>query len=207
MKEEIDLLEYERKLYEEGYNLICGTDEAGRGPLVGPVVAAAVIMPKNYHLDGLNDSKKLTEKKREELFPIIKRDAISYGIAVIDAKTIDKINILEASRLGMTQAITSMSVKPEYILSDAMKLNFDIPVLPIIHGDAKSVNIAAASILAKVTRDHIMYEMDKKYPYLELAKHKGYPTKRHLELLKIYGPNEEYRFTYRPIHDLINKGD
>lgn len=207
MKEEIDLLEYERKLYEEGYNLICGTDEAGRGPLVGPVVAAAVIMPKNYHLDGLNDSKKLTEKKREELFPIIKRDAISYGIAVIDAKTIDKINILEASRLGMTQAITSMSVKPEYILSDAMKLNFDIPVLQIIHGDAKSVNIAAASILAKVTRDHIMYEMDKKYPYLELAKHKGYPTKRHLELLKIYGPNEEYRFTYRPIHDLINKGD
>jgi ribonuclease HII len=134
MKEEIDLLEYERKLYEEGYNLICGTDEAGRGPLVGPVVAAAVIMPKNYHLDGLNDSKKLTEKKREELFPIIKRDAISYGIAVIDAKTIDKINILEASRLGMTQAITSMSIKPEYILSDAMKLNFDIPVLPIIHG-------------------------------------------------------------------------
>ena len=207
MKEEIDLLEYERKLYEEGYNLICGTDEAGRGPLVGPVVAAAVIMPKNYHLDGLNDSKKLTEKKREELFPIIKRDAISYGIAVIDAKTIDKINILEASRLGMTQAITSMSIKPEYILSDAMKLNFDIPVLQIIHGDAKSVNIAAASILAKVTRDHIMYEMDKKYPYLELAKHKGYPTKRHLELLKIYGPNEEYRFTYRPIHDLINKGD
>ena len=205
---ETDLLRYEKELYESGYNFICGTDEAGRGPLAGPVVAAAVILPKNYTLEGLNDSKKLTEKKREKFFPIIKKDAISYGIGIVDAKTIDEINIYEASRLAMKNAIWDMKVKPEYVLTDAMPIHdLDVPVKTIIHGDALSLTIAAASVLAKVTRDHIMLELDQKYPEYEFAKHKGYPTKRHLELVKKYGPNKEYRFTYKPIRDLIMEGE
>ena len=208
MKTEVDLLAYEKELYQEGYTFICGTDEAGRGPLAGPVVAAAVILPKNYTLEGLNDSKKLTEKKREKFFPIIKKDAISYGIGIVDAKTIDEINIYEASRLAMKKAIWDMKVKPEYVLTDAMPIHdLDVPVKPIIHGDALSLTIAAASVLAKVTRDHIMLELDRKYPEYEFAKHKGYPTKRHLELVKKYGPNKEYRFTYKPIRDLIMEGE
>lgn len=199
---QIDLLEYEKDLYKKGYNLIAGTDEAGRGPLCGPVVAAAVILPKNYTLEGLNDSKKLTEKKREELFPIIQKDAISYGIAIIDNKKIDEINILEASRLAMQEAIKKMDKKPDYIITDAMDLHCP-NCLPIIKGDAKSITIAAASVLAKVTRDHIMEELDKKYPMYELKKHKGYPTKRHLELIKEYGVNEIYRTSYRPVKDVI----
>ncbi len=208
MKKEVDLLSYEKKLYQSGYSLICGTDEAGRGPLAGPVVAAAVILPKNYTLDGLNDSKQLSEKKREKYYPIIIKDAISYGIGIVDAKTIDEINIYEASRLAMKKAIASMSVKPDYILTDAMPIkDLDIPVTSIVHGDALSLSIAAASVLAKVTRDHIMYDLDKKYPEYEFAKHKGYPTKRHLELLKKYGANSEYRFTYKPVRDLIIEGE
>lgn len=207
-KETIDLLSYEKKLYEQGYNLICGTDEAGRGPLVGPVVAAAVILPKNYQLPGLNDSKQLSEKKREEYFPIIKKEAVSYGIGIVDAKTIDEINIYEASRLAMQKAIENMNITPDFVLTDAMPMkDYKLPVMPIIHGDALSINIAAASVLAKVTRDHIMLELDQKYPEYEFKKHKGYPTKRHLELLKKYGPTKDYRFTYKPVRDLINKGD
>ncbi len=202
-----DLLEYERKLYEQGYELICGCDEAGRGPLVGPVVAGAVILPKNYHLEGLTDSKKLSEKKREIYFEQIKEDAIAYGIGIVDAKTIDEINIYEASRLAMKKAMENMKVKPEYVLTDAMPINdYPVPVEAIIHGDGLSITIAAASVLAKVTRDHIMYELDQKYPQYEFKKHKGYPTKRHLELLRLYGPTEDYRFTYRPVHDLIGIG-
>ena len=208
MKKEVDLLSYQKKLYQSGYSLICGTDEAGRGPLAGPVVAAAVILPKNYTLDGLNDSKQLSEKKREKYYPIIIKDAISYGIGIVDAKTIDEINIYEASRLAMKKAIASMSVKPDYVLTDAMPIkDLDIPVTSIVHGDALSLSIAAASVLAKVTRDHIMYDLDKKYPEYEFAKHKGYPTKRHLELLKKYGANSEYRFTYKPVRDLIIEGE
>ena len=208
MKKEVDLLSYEKKLYQSGYSLICGTDEAGRGPLAGPVVAAAVILQKNYTLDGLNDSKQLSEKKREKYYPIIIKDAISYGIGIVDAKTIDEINIYEASRLAMKKAIASMSVKPDYVLTDAMPIkDLDIPVTSIVHGDALSLSIAAASVLAKVTRDHIMYDLDKKYPEYEFAKHKGYPTKRHLELLKKYGANSEYRFTYKPVRDLIIEGE
>ena len=206
--EQVDLLQYEKELYQMGYKLICGTDEAGRGPLVGPVVAAAVILPMNYHLDGLTDSKKISEKKREQFYPIIKKDAISYGIGIVDAKTIDEINIYEASRLAMQRAILNMEIKPDYVLTDAMPFkNYCIPVKPIVHGDALSLSIAAASVLAKVTRDHIMYELDERYPQYEFKNHKGYPTKRHLELLKKYGPIEEYRFTYKPVRDLINKGD
>ena len=207
-KEVVDLLFYEKELYKEGYHLICGTDEAGRGPLVGPVVAAAVILPENFELEGLNDSKKLSEKKREKFFPIIKEKAIAYGIGIVDAKTIDEINIYEASRLAMKKAISKMKVEPDYVLTDAMPIpDYPIPVKPIIHGDALSLSIAAASVLAKVTRDHILYELDKKYPQYELKNHKGYPTKRHLELLRKYGPTKEYRFTYKPVRDLISKGD
>lgn len=205
--ENIDLLAYEKELYKKGYTLICGTDEAGRGPLAGPVVAGAVILPVNYVLEGLNDSKQISEKKREKFYPIIKRDAIAYGIGIVDAKTIDEINIYEASRLAMKKAILNMKIKPDYVLTDAMPFpDYEIPVAPIIHGDALSINIAAASVLAKVTRDHIMEELDKEYPEYEFAHHKGYPTKRHLELLRIYGPTKDYRFTYRPVRDLIEKG-
>lgn len=198
------LLEYERKLYQEGYKLIAGCDEAGRGPLVGPVVAAAVILPVNYELEGLNDSKQLTEKKREKFFEIIKRDAISYGIGIVDAKTIDEINILEASRLAMNIALDNLKVKPDYILTDAMKLNRE-NVLPIIHGDALSLTIAAASVLAKVTRDHILYELDEKYPMYGFKKHKGYPTKTHLENLRKYGVLDNYRMTYKPVKEIIEE--
>ena len=203
-----DLLAYEKDLYSEGYEFICGTDEAGRGPLVGPVVAGAVILPKNYHLEGLTDSKKLSEKKREKFFEIIKQDAIAYGIGIVDAKTIDEINIYEASRLAMKKAISNMQIKPDYILTDAMPiLDMDVPVKPIIHGDGLSITIAAASVLAKVTRDHYMYELDKKYPQYEFKKHKGYPTKRHLELINEYGMTEDYRFTYKPVQKVLESSE
>lgn len=202
----VDLLQYEKELYKEGYELICGCDEAGRGPLCGPVVAAAVILPKNYVLEGLNDSKKLSEKKREMFFEIIKKEAVSYGIGIVSAKEIDEINIYQASKKAMILAINDLKVKPEYVLSDAMPMDLDVPVRPIIHGDALSLNIAAASVLAKVTRDHIMYDLDKKYPQYEFKNHKGYPTKRHLELIKKYGVTDDYRFTYKPVCDLIYVG-
>ena len=205
--ESVDLLKYEKELYKKGITLIAGTDEVGRGPLVGPVVAAAVILPKNYKLDGLTDSKKLSEKKREQYYDIIYKDAISVGVGEVDPKTIDEINILEASRLAMKKAIENLSVKPEHILSDAMKLNNqDIPYTDIIKGDALSLSIAAASVIAKVTRDRMMYELDKKYPEYGFAKHKGYPTKLHLENIQKYGLLPNYRFTYKPVSDLINKG-
>ena len=200
-----DLLQYEKKLYAQGINLIAGVDEAGRGPLVGPVVAAAVILPKNYSLDGLTDSKKLTEKQRDKFFEIIKKDAISYGVGIVDAKTIDEINILEASRLAMNIALDNLKVKPEFILTDAMRLPPRENVKDIIHGDALSISIAAASVIAKVTRDGIMYELDKKYPEYEFAKHKGYPTKKHLENMKKYGILDNYRFSYRPVKELESR--
>lgn len=203
-----DLLKYEKELYAKGIYLIGGVDEAGRGPLVGPVVASCVILPKNYNLPGLIDSKQLSEKKRDYYFDIIMKDAISVGIGVVDAKTIDKINILEASRLAMKLAIDDMDVKPEYVLSDAMKLtNIEIPYKDIIHGDALSLSIAAGSVIAKVIRDRMLYELDKKHPEYGFAKHKGYPTKAHLEAIKKYGLFEDYRFTYKPIRDLINSNE
>ncbi len=198
-----NLLKYEKDLYTKGYNLIAGTDEAGRGPLVGPVVASAVILPKNYQLEGLNDSKQLTEKQREKFFDIIKKDAISIGIGIVDAEKIDEINILEASRLAMNIALDNLNVKPDYILTDAMKLERDVPVLPIIHGDALSLSIAAASVIAKVTRDRLMVEFGSLHPEYEIAKHKGYPTKKHLELIKKYGIIDGYRKTYKPVKEII----
>ena len=203
---ERDLLKYEKELYKQNITLIAGVDEVGRGPLVGPVVAAAVILPKNYKLEGLDDSKKLSEKKREKLFPIIMKDAIAVGIGEVSAKEIDEINIYEASRKAMMKAIDNLKVKPEFILSDAMKLFTDIPFNAIIHGDALSLSIAAASVVAKVTRDKMMIELDEKYPEYGFKKHKGYPTKLHLENLKKYGPLDNYRFTYGPVRDLLLKG-
>lgn len=196
------MLDYEKPLYQKGYKLIVGCDEAGRGPLCGPVVCAACIMEENYINDEINDSKKLTDKKRRQLFDVIISHAISYAIVAISPQEIDKINIYEASRKGMQDAIVLLKVKPDYILTDAMPLlKFkDIPQEAIIKGDAKSINIAAASILAKVTRDNILLEYDKKYPQYQFAKHKGYPTKLHLELLEKYGPIKEiYRFSYKPV--------
>ena len=201
---QIDLLKYEKELYEKGYNFIAGTDEAGRGPLCGPVVAAAVILPKNYSLDGLTDSKKLSEKKRDAFYDIIMHDALSVGVCVIDNNIIDEINILEASRLAMNEAISKLKIEPDYIITDAMDLH-KANCLPIIKGDAKSITIAAASVIAKVTRDRIMYDLDKKYPLYELKKHKGYPTKRHIELLEKYGVLDFYRKTYRPVKEILEK--
>lgn len=201
-----DMLKYEKELYEQGITLIAGTDEVGRGPLVGPVVAAAVILPVGYNLEGLDDSKKLTEKKREKYFDIIMEDAVSVGLGIVDAKTIDEINILEASRLAMKLAVDNLSVKPEHILSDAMKLtNLDIPYTDIIHGDALSLSIAAASVIAKVTRDRMMVELDKEYPEYGFAKHKGYPTKLHLENIKKYGILDNYRLSYKPVMAVLEE--
>ncbi len=199
----IDLLAYEKKLYKEGYELICGTDEAGRGPLAGPVVAAAVILPKNMIIDGVNDSKQLTEKKREELFDVIYEKALAVGVAFVDNKKIDEINILEASRLAMMEAIKKLKIKPDYVISDAMKMNIDVPVKPIIKGDALSISIAAASIIAKVTRDRFMDEMDLKYPNYGFKRHKGYPTKDHIEAIKKYGITEIHRITFKPIKTML----
>ena len=202
-----DLLVYEKELYDKGISLIAGVDEVGRGPLVGPVVACAVILPVNYHLEGLNDSKKLSEKKRNLFYDILIKDALSYGIGIIDAKKIDEVNIYEATKLAMKEAISKLSVKPEYVLIDAMKLDLDIPSLSIIKGDAKSESIAAASVIAKVTRDRMMDELDVLYPEYGFKSHKGYPTKKHLEAIKKYGVLDNYRFTYGPVRDLIISGE
>lgn len=201
-----NLLKYEKELYKNHITLIAGVDEAGRGPLVGPVVAAAVILPVNYHLEGLNDSKQLSEKKREAFFKVLQEEAVSIGVGIVSAKEIDEVNILEASRKAMYIAINNLSVTPEYILSDAMSLNdIDIPSKPIIHGDALSLSIAAASVIAKVTRDHIMYELDGKYPEYHYKKNKGYPTKEHLELIRKYGITNEYRMSYKPVKEVLEE--
>lgn len=206
VQEKIDLLKYERELYDQGFTRIGGVDEVGRGPLVGPVVAACVILPVNYDLPGLTDSKKLSERKRDKFYDIIMRDAISVGVGIVDAKIIDEINILEASRLAMKRAIEDLDIQPEFILSDAMKLtNIDIPYKDIIHGDALSLSIAAGSVIAKVTRDKMMYELDKIHPEYGFAKHKGYPTKAHLESIEKYGVLDNYRFSYKPVSEVVKK--
>ena len=174
----MDMLKHEHELNEQGIKLIAGVDEVGRGPLCGPVVTCACILPEDYHLDGLNDSKKVSEKKREKLYEILIKDAISYSIGMSSPKRIDEINILEATKEAMISAINNLSVKPEHVLIDAVKLNLDVPSTSIIKGDANSSSIAAASIIAKVTRDRMMYELDKEYPEYGYASHKGYPTKK-----------------------------
>ncbi len=203
----MDLYQFEKDLWNKGYQNIAGCDEAGRGPLFGPVVAAAVILPHDFVLEGLTDSKKLSEKKREEYYPVIMKNALSVGISIVSAKEIDDINIYEASRRAMLRAIDKLSVKPNYIITDAMPLAgfTDIPYETIIKGDAKSITIAAASVIAKVTRDRLMYDIDKKYPEYEFGKHKGYPTKKHIELIEKYGIIDGYRLTYGPVKKVIEK--
>lgn len=193
-------LSYEKQYYSKDIKYIAGCDEAGRGCLLGPVVAGAVILPKNFKCDLINDSKQLSEKQREEAYEIIKENAIAWAVAEVSAEEIDKINILNASRKAMMLALDKLNHKIDMILTDAVKLPTDLPFEAIIHGDAKAMCIAAASIMAKVTRDHICYELDKKYPQYQIAKHKGYGTKLHMELLEKYGPVEKlYRFSYAPV--------
>ncbi len=191
------MLEYERALYAKGYELVCGIDEAGRGPLCGPVVAAAVILKKDDHIEGVNDSKKLTEKKREELFEIVKERAVAWSVGIVDEETIDRINILEATRLAMKKAVEGLSIKPDYALVDAeKKVPIDVPYSPIIKGDALSESIAAASIIAKVTRDHMIVELDKEYPEYGFAKNKGYGTKEHTDAILKYGLCKAHRRSF-----------
>ncbi len=198
-----DTYKNERELHKEGYKLIGGVDEVGRGPLVGPVVTACVILPEKFNLDGLTDSKKLTEKKRDYFFEEIKKQAISYGIGIVDEKRIDEINIYEATKEAMIKAINNCNIKPDYVLTDAMKLDIDIPVRPIIKGDLRSITISAASVLAKVTRDRIMYELDKKYPMYDFKNNVGYPTKKHLEAIEKYGIIDEHRRSYGPVKEYL----
>ncbi len=205
--ETLDTYHYERELKEKGYHLIGGVDEVGRGPLVGPVVAACCILPDDFHLDGLTDSKKLSEKKREFFFQEIKKQAVSYGIGIVDERRIDEINIYEATKEAMMLAIQNCSIKPDYVLTDAMKLKIDIPVLPIIKGDLKSITISAASVLAKVTRDHMMYDLDLKYPMYDFKNNVGYPTKKHLEAIEEYGIIPEHRKSYGPVKEYLEKNE
>ena len=192
------MFDYENECLEGGYKVIAGIDEAGRGPLAGPVAVAIAIMPLNPEkiIDGVNDSKKLTEKKRDELFEKIINTAIAYNIEFIDENTIDTINILNATKLGMIKCIDEISVRPDIVLIDAVKLDADVPTKSIIKGDALSYSIACASILAKVSRDRLMLELDKKYPMYNLKKHKGYGTKEHIENLKKYGPSPIHRKSF-----------
>lgn len=200
---EIDNYKYERELREKGITLIAGVDEVGRGPLVGPVVAACCILPEKFNLEGLTDSKKLSEKKREYFFEEIKKQAISYGIGIINEKKIDEVNIYEATKLAMIEAINNMNIKPEHVLIDAMPLNLDIPTTSIIKGDLKSITISAASVLAKVTRDRMLVELDKKYPMYDFKNNKGYPTRKHLAAISKYGIIDEHRKSYGPVKDYL----
>ena len=194
------LKQYEKEYEHLGY--VCGIDEVGRGPFAGPVVACAVILPKDCNILYINDSKKLSEKKREELYDIIIKEAVAYGIGIKDNNRIDEINILQATYEAMREAISNLSVKPDVLLNDAVTIpGVDIKQVPIIKGDAKSISIGAASIVAKVTRDRMMAEFDEKYPGYEFAKNKGYGTAAHIEGLKKYGPCEIHRRSF--IHNYI----
>ena len=194
---DVNLWEIENSLYAEGYKMICGVDEAGRGPLAGPVCAAAVILPQGLELLGLNDSKKLTDKRRRELFPIIKEQAIAYGIGFSTHQEIDEINILQATFLAMQQAIDQLKGTADFALIDGNReKDFGLPVRTVVKGDSLSANITAASILAKVTRDDLMLEMAKEYPGYGFEVHKGYGTKAHYEALRIHGPSPIHRMTF-----------
>ena len=193
------MLEYtiEQELWDNGYSAVCGVDEAGRGPLCGPVVAAAVILPQGVYIEGLNDSKKISPKKRDELFDIIRETAIAYSIVEGSVEEINSTNILEATMNAMRRAISSLSVKADFALVDGnLARNFPVEAKPVVHGDAISPSIAAASILAKVTRDRGCAELDKAYPEYGIAKHKGYPTKDHMDAVRKYGPAPIYRMSF-----------
>ena len=200
-----ELKEIDKSYFTKGYNYICGIDEAGRGPLAGPVVVAGVIMPKDSMIEGVNDSKKVSEKKREKLYELIIEEAISYSVGIVDQNEIDRINILNATKAGLTEAVRTLKVKPELILVDALT-NIDtcgVPYQSIIKGDAKSYSIAAASIIAKVTRDRIMKEWDKVYPQYGFEKHKGYGTAAHISAIKENGLCPLHRLSF--VKNIINK--
>ena len=205
MSNDYDNYQYEKEQYQLGKEYIAGVDEVGRGPLAGPVVAAAVIMPKNCYIEGVTDSKKLSAKKRALLKKEIESKALAIGIAFIDEKTIDEVNIYQASKLAMIEALKKLQIKPDVVLVDAMPLELEVPSISIIKGDEKSFMIGCASIIAKETRDDFMIELDKKYPEYQFAKHKGYPTKAHVEAVYKYGILDIHRKTYRPISDILKK--
>lgn len=190
--------EFEKAAVNSGFSCICGVDEAGRGPLAGPVCAAAVILPEGAVIEGLDDSKKLTEKKREGLCDIIKQTAVAYSVAYGTLEEIETVNILEATYLAMNRAIEGLSVKPDFALIDGNRVprGIKIPCETVVKGDSRSMSVAAASVLAKVTRDRLMLEYDKKYPEYNFKKHKGYGTKEHTELIKQYGPCEIHRLSF-----------
>jgi ribonuclease HII len=190
---------FERKLRSQGFRYIAGIDEVGRGPLAGPVVAAAVILPEDFYLPGVDDSKKLNERKREEYFAKIQEEAVAIGVGVIEAAEIDAINILEASKKAMLEAIVEMPSIPDYLLIDAVRLDTPYPSESLIKGDARSITIAAASIVAKVTRDRMMREMDKVYPHYGFASNMGYGTAAHLDALKKYGVTPIHRTSFAPV--------
>lgn len=203
----MDLWQYEKELFEQNINIIGGVDEVGRGPLIGPVVAACCVLPHDFVLEGLNDSKKLSEKKREKFYDYIIENCVAYGVGIISPEKIDEVNIYEATKLAMKEAIKQVQdkINLEHVLIDAMPLELDIPTTSIIKGDAKSISIAAASVIAKVVRDRMMIELDKEYPMYGFAKHKGYPTKAHVEAINKYGLIDGYRKTYGPVKEVLEK--
>lgn len=199
----IEMQYYERLAYKEGASFIAGVDEVGRGPLAGPVVAAAVILPKNIEDLGFDDSKKLSASKREEIYRLIQEKAIAIGIGIVDADIIDQVNIYQASRLAMQQAVSELKIQPDYLLIDAMKIDVNTPQIGIIKGDAKSISIAAASIVAKQVRDQMMQEFDELYPGYDFSNNAGYGTPKHLEGLKSKGICPIHRKTFAPIKDYL----
>lgn len=206
--DKIDLYAYEKELWNKGIEYVGGVDEVGRGPLIGPVVTACVVLPHDFELEGLTDSKKLTEKKREQFYDYIMEHAVCVKIGMCSPERIDEINIYQASREAMIEAIEKVAkeIPLEHVLVDAMPLDIDIDTTSIIKGDAKSITIAAASVIAKVTRDRMMIELDHKYPMYGFGKHKGYPTKQHLEAIETYGLIEGYRKTYGPVKKILEGG-
>jgi ribonuclease HII len=202
---EFNLYQFEDELYEKGITYIAGIDEAGRGPLAGPVVAAAVILKKGAKLNYVDDSKKLSEKQRQKALIEIKENALAIGIGISSVDEIDRINIYRAAREAMHSAIKQLKIKPEFLLIDAMPMEIDIPSKSIIKGDQKSISIAAASIVAKTTRDQYMIEMDKVFPLYNFKQHKGYGTKEHIELIKRHGYTPIHRKTYEPIKSMIKE--
>ncbi|MBP3766050.1 MAG: ribonuclease HII [Bacilli bacterium] len=202
--ESIDNKKYEKELNKKGVKIIGGVDEVGRGPLIGPVVACCCVLPDNFELKGLTDSKKLSEKKRNEFYEYLTKNTI-YGLGIIGPEKIDEVNIYEATKLAMIEAINNVKkqIKLEHVLIDAMPLDLDIPSTSIIKGDLKSISISAASVIAKVTRDNMMIELDKLYPMYGYKSHKGYPTKKHIEAISKYGLIDGYRKTYGPVKKIL----
>ena len=200
-----DLYKYEKELYDKGLKYIGGVDEVGRGPLIGSVVSACVVLPKGFVLEGLTDSKKLSEKKRDMFYDIIMKEALAVGIGIVDEKVIDEVNIYEATKIAMKDAIKNTNINLEHVLIDAMPLDIEVDTTSIIKGDSKSISIAAASVIAKVTRDRMMYELDKKYPMYDLANNKGYGTKKHIEAIKEYGITKYHRLSFKPVSDYKDK--